>query len=167
LGYKEVPVTQLREMMLDELQRRNYAHSTVEAYVSALRDFAKYFKRPPDQLGPDHIRQFQLYLLRDRELATNTVKQRMAAIQFFFARTLKRPGRFPVSEEPAAIAGHLESRRSYPAHRFREQSVPPGDADDSLFDRRPPLGVGAPPSQRYRQQAHGDPRPAGQREQGP
>jgi hypothetical protein len=77
-------------MMLDELQRRNYAQSTVETYISALREFAAYFKRPPDQLGPEHIRQFQLYLIRDRKLATNTVQQRMAAIQFFFARTLKR-----------------------------------------------------------------------------
>jgi len=78
-------------MMLEELQRRNYAQSTVEAYTSALRDFAKYFNKPPDQLGPEHIRQFQLHLLRDQKLAANTVKQRMAAMQFFFARTLKRP----------------------------------------------------------------------------
>jgi integrase/recombinase XerD len=83
-------VTHLRKMMLEELQRRNYAQSTVEAYTSALRDFAKYFHKPPDQLGPEHIRQFQLYLLRDRKLAANTVKQRMAAVQFFFVRTLKR-----------------------------------------------------------------------------
>jgi site-specific recombinase XerD len=77
-------------MMLEELQRRNYAKSTAEAYTSALRDFAKYFHKPPDQLGPEHIRQFQLHLLRDRKLAANTVKQRMAAVQFFFVRTLKR-----------------------------------------------------------------------------
>jgi site-specific recombinase XerD len=77
-------------MMLEELQRRNYAKSTVEAYTSALRDFAKYFHKPPDQLGPEHIRQFQLHLLRDRKLAASTVKQRMAAVQFFFVRTLKR-----------------------------------------------------------------------------
>ena len=83
-------MTHLRKMMLEELQRRNYAQSTVDAYVLALRDFSQYFNRPPDQLGPDHIRQFQLHMLRDRKLATNTVKQRMAAIQFFFARTLKR-----------------------------------------------------------------------------
>jgi hypothetical protein len=61
-------------MMLDELQRRNYAQSTVDAYISALRDFANHFDRPPDQLGPEHIREFQLYLLRDRKLAANTVK---------------------------------------------------------------------------------------------
>jgi len=83
-------VTHLRKMMLEELQRRNYAKSTVEAYTSALRDFAKYFHKPPDQLGPEHIRQFQLHLLRDRKLAASTVKQRMAAVQFFFVRTLKR-----------------------------------------------------------------------------
>ena len=103
-------MTQLRQMMLDELQRRNYAQSTVEAYVSALRDFAKYFKRPPDQLGPDHIRQFQLYLLRDRKLATNTVKQRMSAIQFFFARTLKRPylrNDFPYPKIPQRLPAVL------------------------------------------------------------
>ena len=83
-------MTHLRKMMLEELQRRNYAQSTVEAYTSALRDFAKFFHKPPDQLGPEHIRQFQLHLLRDRKLAANTVKQRMAAVQFFFVRTLKR-----------------------------------------------------------------------------
>jgi integrase/recombinase XerD len=84
-------VTRLRKMMLDELQRRNYAETTVEAYIHALEEFARYFHRPPDQLGPDHIRQFQIYLLRERKLAANTVKQRVAAVRFFFVRTLKRP----------------------------------------------------------------------------
>jgi len=91
-------------MMLEELQRRNYAQSTVEAYISALREFAGYFKRPPDQLGPEHIRQFQLHLLQDRKLAANTVKQRMAAVQFFFTRTLKRAytrSDFPYPKAPA------------------------------------------------------------------
>ena len=82
-------MTRLRKMMLEELQRRNYAQSTVDAYVHALREFAAYFKRPPDQLGPEHIREFQLHLIRDRKLAVNTGKQRMAAVQFFFIKTLK------------------------------------------------------------------------------
>jgi integrase/recombinase XerD len=84
-------VTRLRKMMLEELQRRNYAQTTVEAYIHALQDFAQYFHRPPDQLGPEHIRQYQVYLLRDQKLAANTVKQRVAAVRFFFVRTLKRP----------------------------------------------------------------------------
>jgi len=97
-------------MMLEELQRRNYAQSTVEAYISALREFAGYFKRPPDQLGPEHIRQFQLHLLQDRKLAANTVKQRMAAVQFFFTRTLKRActrSDFPYPKAPRRLPAIL------------------------------------------------------------
>jgi integrase/recombinase XerD len=103
-------VTRLRTMMLEELQRRNYAQSTVDAYVSALREFANYFHQPPDQLGPEHVRQFQLHLLRDRKLAANTVKQRMAAVQFFFARTLKRPylrADFPYPKAPRRLPNIL------------------------------------------------------------
>ena len=63
MGHKEVPVTQLRKMMLEELQRRNYSQATVRAYLMAVRQFAEYFRRPPDQLGPDHIRLPALTLL--------------------------------------------------------------------------------------------------------
>jgi site-specific recombinase XerD len=97
-------------MMLDELQRRNYAQSTVTAYISALREFAGYFKRPPDQLGPEQIREFQLHLIRDRKLAVNTVKQRMAAVQFFFLKTLKRAylqEEFPYPKTPSKLPAVL------------------------------------------------------------
>ena len=33
LGHKEVPVTHLGRMMLEELQRRSYAQSTVKGYL--------------------------------------------------------------------------------------------------------------------------------------
>ncbi len=122
-GSQEVPVTHLRKMMLEELQRRNYAQSTVVAYIRALRDFGRYFSKPPDQLGPEHIRKFQLHLLRDRKLAANTVKQRMAAVQFFFMRTLKRAylrEDFHLSENTAALARDSQPRRSDPAHRLSQ-----------------------------------------------
>ena len=34
-------MTQLRQMMLEELQRRNYSQRTVCSYIRAMRDFAK------------------------------------------------------------------------------------------------------------------------------
>ena len=63
-------MTHLRKMMLDELQRRNYAQSTAEAYIHALKEFASYYHRPPDQLGPKEVSQFQLHLLRDRQVVS-------------------------------------------------------------------------------------------------
>jgi len=77
--------------MLDELQRRNYAQNTVRAYISAVEEFAAYFRKCPDQLGPEHIRAYQVHLFRDRKLSPGTVEQRGAALRFFFVKTLRRP----------------------------------------------------------------------------
>jgi integrase/recombinase XerD len=84
-------VTHLRKITLDELVRRNYSETTTQAYLHAIEDFACYYKRPPDQLGPEQIREFTAHLFRDRKLADNTVSQRVAALRFFFTKTLKRP----------------------------------------------------------------------------
>jgi integrase/recombinase XerD len=77
--------------MLDELQRRNYAQNTVRAYIRAVEEFAAYFRKRPDQLGPEHIRAYQVHLFRDRKLSAGTVEQRGAALRFFFVKTLRRP----------------------------------------------------------------------------
>ncbi len=53
-------MTHLRKMMLEELQRRNYAQSTVRAYIKIIERFAKHFGRSPEKLGPNHIREYQV-----------------------------------------------------------------------------------------------------------
>jgi len=83
-------VTHLRNLMLEELERRNYSPGTTRAYLRAVEDFARYFKRPPDQLGPDHIRQYQAYLFRERKFAPNSVTQWLGALRFFYIKTLKQ-----------------------------------------------------------------------------
>src|ERR1700730_439773 len=77
-------------MMLEELQRRNYSQATVRAYLLAVSQFAEYFHRSPDELGPDHIRRFQSYLLQEKKLSPRTVVQRVSALRFLFVKTLKR-----------------------------------------------------------------------------
>jgi len=77
--------------MLDELQRRNYAQNTVRAYIRAIEDFANYFHRSPDRLGPEHIREYQVHLFRDCKLSAGTIEGRTAALRFLFVKTLRRP----------------------------------------------------------------------------
>jgi integrase/recombinase XerD len=83
-------VTHLRQIMLEELERRNYAPSTVRAYIRTVEHFALHFHRSPDQLGLEHIRQYQAEMFRTWKLAPNTVTQRLAALRFFYIQVLKR-----------------------------------------------------------------------------
>jgi integrase/recombinase XerD len=83
-------MTPLRQRMLDELRLRNYADNTVERYIEAVKSFARYFHRSPDQLGPEQIREYLLHLVKDRKSAPNTVQIHRAALRFLFVKTLGR-----------------------------------------------------------------------------
>src|ERR1700752_2643002 len=71
-------------------QRRNYAETTIRQYIRTVEDFARRFNCPPDRLGPRHIREFQAELFQKRKLSPNTVVQHLAALRFFYIKTLKR-----------------------------------------------------------------------------
>lgn len=86
-------MTQLRKRMLEELQRRNYSPNTSRAYLRAVEEFARYFGKSPDKLRQEHLRQYQLHLLQDRELTVGTIVGRIAALRFFFVKVLRRPYR--------------------------------------------------------------------------
>ena len=78
-------MTHLRQIMLEELRRRNYAESTIHAYIRTVEHFAGHF-----QLGLEHIRQYQAAMFTRWKLAPNTVTQRLAALRFFYIQVLKR-----------------------------------------------------------------------------
>jgi len=85
-------------MTIEELVRRNYSDSTRECYIRTINEFALYFRCSPDKLGLEHIRIYQAHLFSDRKLSPNTVNQRLAALRFFFVKTLHRP--WNTSETP-------------------------------------------------------------------
>lgn len=84
-------MTHLRQLTLDELQRRNYSPNTVRSYVHAVEEFARHFRCSPEQLGPDHVREYQVHLFRDRKLSARTITGQTAALRFLFVKTLRRP----------------------------------------------------------------------------
>jgi len=76
--------------MLEELQRRSYAENTIRHYLRAVEDFARRFNCSPDRLGPRHIREYQAELFQKRKLSANSVGQHLAALRFFYIKTLRR-----------------------------------------------------------------------------
>ena len=115
-------MTALRQRMLDELQRRNYSPATTRGYIHAIKQFAEYFHKSPEQLGGDEIRQFELYLLKEKKLAPGTVEGRMSALRFLFKKVLKRrdiayddlifpkiPRKLPVVLSPEEVTRMIEA----------------------------------------------------------
>ena len=108
-------MTQLRKMMLEELQRRNYSQTTVKGYLKIVESFAKHFHCSPDQLGPEQIRAYQVYLFTERKLGARTVGHHTAALRFLFLQDPEAPlsgGGSAVSEGTAALAHNPHARGS-------------------------------------------------------
>src|ERR1700694_284200 len=83
-------MAQLRQHMLEELQRRNYSGGTIRLHLRHVAGFAQPFHRSPDQLGAEDIRQYQLFLIREKKLAWSSYNQIVCALRFFYAKTVKR-----------------------------------------------------------------------------
>jgi integrase/recombinase XerD len=85
------PMTPLRQRMLEDMQIRNYSPHTVDAYLRSVAQFATHFHTPPERLGPDHIRTYQLCLIEEQKASWGTFIQAVCALRFFYETTLGRP----------------------------------------------------------------------------
>ncbi len=62
----------------------------MECYIRAVAGFAGHFKKSPDQLGPEEIRSWQLYLLNEKRVKLSTYIQAVCGLRFFYRNTLNR-----------------------------------------------------------------------------
>jgi len=115
-------------MMLEELQRRNYSTITTRNYLRVVADFARYFGKSPDKLGPNELRTYQAYLLQDRKLTPGTVVNWVAALRFFFVKTLKR-------HQFREFLPYPQDRRRLPTVLSREEVSRLINAAGTLFRR--------------------------------
>lgn len=84
-------MTPLRQRMLEDMGIRNLAENTRSAYLQQVAAYSRYFHRSPDELGPEEVRTYQLYLLQIRMLAPSSITVATGALRFLYKVTLKRP----------------------------------------------------------------------------
>jgi site-specific recombinase XerD len=115
-------------MMLEELERRNYSQGTTRRYLRFVERFAQHFGKSPDKLGPDHLRSYQAYLLRERKLCPGSVENHVAALRFFFVRTLRR-------HEFREYLPYPKTRKKLPDILSQEEVARLINASTNLFQR--------------------------------
>ena len=83
-------MTRLRQRMIEDMEIRNLSPNTQLAYLQQVSSFAKYCQRSPEVVGPDDIREYQLYVTNERKLAPGSLSIIASALRFLYKVTLKR-----------------------------------------------------------------------------
>jgi len=110
--------------MIDDLKVRNRSSRTIKTYVAQVANFARHFGKSPELLGPEEIRQYQVYLVEQRRVSWSYFNQAVCALRFFYRHTLSRdwtvahipfprqPKKLPVVLSQAEVIRLLDAVRS-------------------------------------------------------
>lgn len=83
-------MTPLRQRMIEELELRGMSPKTLKLYVDCVARFARYFGKSPEQLGPEEVRTYLLYMVNERKVAWGTYNQTLSALRFLYRWVLNR-----------------------------------------------------------------------------
>jgi site-specific recombinase XerD len=76
--------------MIEDMQLKGLALRTQEAYVNAVLQLSRRFKRSPDSIDEEELREYFLYLKNEKQVADSTFSIALCGIKFFYEQTLKK-----------------------------------------------------------------------------
>ena len=83
-------MTALRTRMIEDLQLHGFAEKTQEAYLRAVRQLAAYCKKSPDQITEEELREYFLYLIKEKGVSQSSIRVALSGIKFFYLNTLRK-----------------------------------------------------------------------------
>lgn len=83
-------MTPLRRHMIEEMQLRGYAQSTIDGYVHVVAQLARHYHRSPDQLEEDEVRRYLLHLAVDKKIARGSFSVVLGGLRFLYGQVLGR-----------------------------------------------------------------------------
>jgi integrase/recombinase XerD len=78
----------LRQRMIEDMRVRNYSSNTQQLYIDRVAKFAQYFGKSPELLGPEEIRTYQVYLMKEKGASWSMLNQTVCALRFLYRITL-------------------------------------------------------------------------------
>lgn len=83
--------TRLRDRMIAEMEVRGLNEATKKQYLDDMAKFIEFYgNKPPSKLGVEDIKAYQLYLIKEKELAPNSINKQLSGIRFFYRVVLRR-----------------------------------------------------------------------------
>ncbi|MBI3645424.1 MAG: phage integrase N-terminal SAM-like domain-containing protein [Acidobacteriales bacterium] len=84
-------MTPLRQRMIEDMPLRNFSAETQRSYIHYIAEYALYSNTSPELLGPEAIREYQLYLTNERKMSPESVNCFTSAAKFLYLITLELP----------------------------------------------------------------------------
>ena len=84
-------MTELRRRFIDDMTLHGLAPTTQNVYVNAVRQLAARYRRSPDQLSEQELRDYFTYLIKEKRLASSTLRTQIFGIKFLYTKTLQKP----------------------------------------------------------------------------
>jgi integrase/recombinase XerD len=112
-------MTRLRRRMIEDMDIRNLSPNTQLSYLQQVSSFAKYCQRSPEEVGPEEIRAYQVYVTNERKLTPGSLCIIASALRFLYRVTLKREwvdAEIPLPKKPFKLPVILS--REEVAHFF-------------------------------------------------
>jgi len=98
-------ISPLRRRMIDDMTIRNLSPATQRSYLHAVSKFSRHFRRSPDTLGLEEVRDFQVHLV-SKGVSWGSLNQVVCALRFFYGVTLGEaavPERIPYARTPRKL----------------------------------------------------------------
>lgn len=81
-------MTPRRQRSIEDMPLRHYSPKTPQLSVECGSLWARYCKRSPELLGPEHMRAYQRYLVHEQKRAWSRCNQTGCALRFLYRITL-------------------------------------------------------------------------------
>jgi site-specific recombinase XerD len=83
-------MTELRKRFIEDLQLKGYSVRTQEMYLRAVRQLVAHYKKSPDQITEEELRDYFLFNLNKRKWSRTASTISLCGIKFFYEQTLHR-----------------------------------------------------------------------------
>ena len=83
-------MSELRQRMIEAMRQRGFSVRTHQAYLAAITELSRYYRRSPARLSAEEVKAYLRHLAVDRELSASSCRQQLHAARFFYEQVLDR-----------------------------------------------------------------------------